>query len=109
MISLWWHRTGGTPPTLGTQAGHMVVLVRFFVRLAVWDRFGTLFGPSWGYFWPLLVPFSAFLGPIFGLWMPFGTFFGSMFAFHLSLLRFSTFDVVDAARELGPADYVLRD
>ena len=77
----------------------MVVLVRFFVRLAVWDRFGTLFGPSWGYFWPLLVPFSAFLGPMFGLWMMFGDLF-------LVDVRFS---LVAAALELGPTDCALRD
>ena len=59
-------------PTLGeSQDGLGVVLVRFLVRLAVWDRFCTLFGPSWDHFWPLVVPFTAFLGPIFGSWVSF--------------------------------------
>ena len=87
------HQTGGTPPPWGTQAGHMVVLVRLFVRLEVWDRFGTLFGPSWGYVCPLLVPCSAFLGPIFGLWMLFGDIFWvdvrfSVVAFAICNFRF---------------------
>ena len=79
---------GAARPLGGSQDGLRVVLVRFLLRLAVWDRFCTLFGPSWDHFWPLVVPCSAFLGPIFGSWVPFWCFFllwGSMFVCHLSI------------------------
>ena len=62
---------GAARPLGGSQDGLGSVLVRFLVRLAVWDRFGTLFGPSWAHFWPQVVPFWPFLGPIFGSWAPF--------------------------------------
>ena len=62
-------------PLGGSQDGLGVVLVRFLVRLAVWDRFCTLFGTSWDHFWPRVVPFTAFLGRIFGSWVPFGCLF----------------------------------
>ena len=47
---------GANRPLGEPQDGLGVVLVRFLVRLAVWDRFCTLFGPSWEHFWPLVVP-----------------------------------------------------
>ena len=57
---------------------------------------GAMFGRSWCHFRPSSDPFS-----VCGCRL--GTFFWSMFAFHLPFLRFSTFDFVDAALELGPA------
>ena len=66
---------GATRPLGSSLDGLGVVLVRFLVRLAVWDRFCTLFGPSWDDFWPLVVPFTAFLEPILGSWIPFGCLF----------------------------------
>ena len=62
---------GANRPLGRSQDGLGVVLVRFLVRLAVWDRFCALFSPSWDHFWPLVVLFTAFLGQIFNSWVPF--------------------------------------
>ena len=56
---------GGSRDSLGS------VLMRFLVRLVVWDRFCALFGPSWHHFGLQVVPFLAFLGPVLGSWVPF--------------------------------------
>ena len=63
---------------------------------------GAIFGRSWCHFRPSWDPFS-----VCGCRL--GTFLLVDVRFHLSLLRFSTFDFVDAALELGPADCELRD
>ena len=36
------------------QDGHVIMFVWFFFRFAVWDRFWSLFGPSWDHFGALL-------------------------------------------------------
>ena len=128
-------RLNGGNRTLGeSQDGLGVGLVRFLVRLAVWDRFCTLFGPSWDDFGPLGVPFTAFLGPIFGSWVPFWCLFLAFgvdarlplvhlllldFRFSICRCRLSLFHLWlfcfrSAIRPLcsscpGPADCALRD
>ena len=125
---------GANRPLGSSLDGLGVVLVRFLVRLAVWDRFCTLFGPSWDDFWPLVVPFKAFLGPIFGSWVPFWCLFLAFrvdvrlplvhvllldFRFSVSRCRLSLFHLWlfcfrSAIRPWcsscpGPADCALRD
>ena len=91
---------GANRPLGSSLDGLGVVLVRFLVRLAVWDRFCTLFGPSWDDFlWCHLRPsWGQFSVPGYG----FGVFFwlfGSMFVCHLSMCFCSTvaFPFVDVA------------
>ena len=125
---------GANRPLGSSLDGLGVVLVRFLVRLAFWDRFCTLFGPSWDDFWPLVVPFKAFLGPIFGSWVPFWCLFLAFrvdvrlplvhvllrdFRFSVSRCRLSLFHLWlfcfrSAIRPWcascpGPADCALRD
>ena len=89
----------------------MLVLVRFFVRLAVWDRFFRSLRPLLDHFGTLLGSFSGFLGPIFGSRVPFGNLFlvdvrFSLFDFHFGVFAFR---FVDAGLVPGPADCALRD